>query len=137
VNYLRDDQADLDYRVTPGVLLGYALIKNDTTKLALDAGPAYTFEKQGGVTDSYASLFAAERFSHAFNERHTLTQSLEYTSELAEFENYSLVASLGVDTKISDRLIWRIAATYTYDNQPAAGLEKGDTGVTSMIAVKF
>ena len=137
LGYLRDDQAEIDYRLTPGFLAGYAVIKNDTTKLAFEAGPAYTFESQGGVADSYASIVAAERFSHKFNDRVELVQAIEATAELADFGNYSAIATIGLDTKISDRLLWKIAASHTYDAQPAAGRVENDTALTSSIAVRF
>ncbi|WP_411826629.1 YdiY family protein [Luteolibacter sp. AS25] len=137
ISYLRDSAADIDYRVTPGILGGYKLIKTDDTSLAVEAGPSYTFESLGGESDTYVSVFAAGRFSHRFNERFAFNQALEYTAEIEDFENYSILFTAGLDTKISDRLIWRIAGNYTYDNQPAVGREEADTSLTSSVAVKF
>jgi putative salt-induced outer membrane protein YdiY len=137
VGFLRDGQADIDYRITPGFLVGYALIKNGTTDLSFEAGPGYTLESRGGVDKSYASLIAAERFLHKFNDRLTLVQSIEVTSELADFGNHSFLASPGLDTKISDRLIWKTAATYTYESRPSAARVHHDTALTSAIALRF
>lgn len=137
LGYLRDDLADIAYRATPGFIAGYKAIKTDTTKLAFEAGPAYTFESQGGITDSFASIVVAERFSHGFNDRVTLVQSIEANAELADFGNYSALATIGLDTKISDRLLWKITASHTYEAQPAAGRVKNDTALTSSIAIKY
>eukprot|EP00903_Cladosiphon_okamuranus_P003589 g3587.t1 len=131
IGYFRDSAADIDYRVTPGILGGYKLIKTEETSLALEGGPSYTFESLGGVTDSYASVFVAERFTHRFNERFSFDQALEYTGELADLGNYSVLLTAGLDTKISDRLIWRIAGNYSYENEPAAGREEADASLTS------
>ncbi|MEP2777145.1 MAG: DUF481 domain-containing protein [Luteolibacter sp.] len=137
MSFLRDAEADIDYRVTPAFLAGYAVVKTDTTRLAFEAGPAYTFESLGGMKESYASLVVAERFSHKFNKRFSISQSVEWTAEMADFGNHSLVAEVGLDTKISDRLIWRIVAGYAFENRPAAGRGKHDSSLTSAVAVKF
>ncbi|WP_226895706.1 DUF481 domain-containing protein [Luteolibacter marinus] len=137
VGFLRDDPADIDYRVTPAFLAGYSLIKSDKTQLAFEAGPAYTFEKTGGISDDYASLVAAQRFSHQFNGTVSFKQSVSYTAELGDLENYTAIAAAALDTKLNDRLIWRLGADYSYENIPAAGRQHHDTQLTSSIAVKF
>lgn len=137
LSFLRDDPADIDYRLTPAFLAGYSVIKNSTTNLSLEAGPSYTFEKVGGIGDDYASLVAAERFSHQLTKRVALKQSVVYTAELSDFENFTTIAALAVDTKMSDRLIWRLGAEYSYENTPAANRQRHDTLVSSSIAVKF
>lgn len=137
VSFLRDGEADIDYRVTTGLLAGYAAVKTDATRLAFEAGPAFTVESLGGVEDSYASVVVAERFSHKFNNRFSVSQLVEWTAELADLGNHSLVAEAGLDTKISDRLIWRIVAGYALESRPAAGRGNSDSSLTSSIAVKF
>lgn len=137
VSFLRDGEADIDYRVTTGLPAGYAVVKTDETRLAFEAGPAVTTESQGGVEDSFASVVVAERFSHKFTERFSVSQSVEWTAELADFENYSLVAEAGLDTKVSDRLIWRIGAVFSFESRPAAGRGRSDSSLTSSVAFKF
>lgn len=137
VAFLRDAEADIDYRVTPGLLAGYAVVKTDATRLAFEAGPAFTIESLGGMEESYASIVVAERFSHKLNKYFSVSQSVEWTAELADLGNHSLVAEAGLDTKISDRLIWRIVAGYSFESSPAAGREKHDSSLTSSVAVRF
>ena len=135
--YLRDGSADIDYRITPAFLAGYKVLKTDDTTLAFEAGPSYTFEKVGRNTDNYLSVFAAERFSHEFNERVSFKQSAVYTAEISDFDNFNLVAGAALDTKLSDQLIWRIGVDYSYENQPAALRQHHDTTIASSVAVKF
>ena len=137
LGYLRDGEADISYRVTPGAIVGHYLIKTDDTKLAVEGGPSYTFESVGGLDSSYISVVAAERFSHRFNKRFALSQAAEYTAEVGDFGNYSILVTAGLDTKISDRLLWRISGNYAFENQPAAARAHHDTSLTSSIAVKF
>lgn len=137
LGFLRDDPADIDYRVAPALLAGYSPVKSDATTLSFEAGPSYTFEKVGGVGQDYVSMVAAERFSHAFNKRVSLKQSVVYTAELEDLENYTAIAAASLDTKLTERLIWRLGADYSYENTPAAGRRHHDTRVVSSIAVKF
>ena len=137
LRFLHDDPSDIDYRATPGLLVGYFTIKNKATKLSFETGPSYTFEKQGGVEERYASFVVAERFSHKFNDRVAFVQAVEGTAELDNFQNHSIVASIGLDTKINHRLIWKIAASYSYDGDPAPARLHHDTSVTSSLAIRF
>jgi putative salt-induced outer membrane protein YdiY len=137
IGYLSDELAAIDYRAIPALLAGYSLIDEKKTSLAFEAGPSYTFQKSGGISSNFASMVAAERFSHTFNERFSLKQSLVYTAELADFGNSNVVASAALDTKLRDRLIWRIGLDYNYENQPASGRRRHDTLLTSAVAMKF
>jgi len=137
VAFLRDDLSDIAYRLTPGVLAGYSVIKEDATLLQFEAGPTVTFEETGDDAEEYASVMVAERFKHRFSDRHSLEQSIVGTAEAQDFDNYTIVASVSFDTKLSDRLIWRLGSEYQYENEPARGREQGDLLVTSSIAVKF
>ncbi|BCX48500.1 hypothetical protein HAHE_24080 [Haloferula helveola] len=137
IRYLRDGAADIDYRVAPTVVAGYSLIKNDATRLALEFGPSYTFEKVGRRTRDYASLVAAERFSHTFNSRVSLEQAVVYTSELSDFDNFDITATAALDTRLSGRMYLRVGAEYAYENRPAALREHHDLGLFSSVAVKF
>lgn len=135
--FLRDDLADIAYRATPSLLAGYALIKNDTTKLALEAGPTLTVEETGGDRDQYASLRLAQRLKHRFNNRQVLRQSLVGMSEVGDAENYTLVAAISLDTELTGNWIWRVAGECQYENQPVIGRERRDLLLTSSVAVKF
>ncbi len=137
VSFLRDDIADIAYRVTPTVIAGYYLVKNDEMTLSFEAGPAFTFEETGGVTDDYFSIIAAEKFSWEISDRMTLKQSLTAVFDPSDSENYTLLGDIFLDTDITSNLAWRISAGWAYDNQPALGRGRDDTTVTSGITVKF
>lgn len=137
LGFLRDDIADIAYRITPTVIAGYYLIKNDEMTLSLEAGPGFTFEETGGVTDDYFSIIAAEKFTWEISDRMTLKQSLTAVFDPSESDNYTLLGDIFLDTDITKNLAWRIAAGWAYDNQPALGQGRDDTTFTSGITVKF
>ncbi len=137
IGFLRDDLSEIDYRLTPGVLAGYSVIKANATQLKFEAGPTMTFEKTGDGSDEFASVMVAERFKHRFSDRYSLKQSLVSTAEIEDAENYTVVGAVSFDTKLSDQLIWRVGTEYHYENEPATGREQDDLLVTSSIAIKF
>ena len=137
VDYLRDDIADIDYRVTAVGYAGYYVIKNDRVSLSFEGGPGYTWEETGGEEDNYFTLRAAERFSWVLGKRVTFKQDAIVDVDPSDFDNYILTVGAYLDTKITSSLTWRLAGTYIYDNQPADGLEDYDATLTSGIAVKF
>lgn len=137
VGFLRDDLSEIDYRLTPGVLAGYSVIKEQATQLKFEGGPTMTFEETSDGSDEYASVMLAERFKHRLSDRHSLKQSIVSTTEIEDVENYTLVGSVALDTKLSDQLIWRIGTEYHYENEPAQGRQRDDLLVTSSIAIKF
>jgi putative salt-induced outer membrane protein len=134
---LHDGIADLDYRfmISPGV--GYYLIKEKATSLAVEAGPGYVIEKRGGIDDSYATLRLAERFEHKFSDRARVWQSVEYLPDLGDFPNYVINFEAGIAATIAKNLELSVVLQDNYVNQPAAGLHRNDVKLISGVTYKF
>lgn len=137
VNYLTDDVADLDYRITPGLLLGYKVVDTDTVSLRLEAGPGYTWEKQGGVNNDYFTLIGRERLEVAVSETTKIWQGVTAQFDVSDSENYVLTAEIGADFWLTESISVRTVASDVYDNQPAVGTEENDFRLTSGIAISF
>ncbi|MBT8038166.1 MAG: DUF481 domain-containing protein [Verrucomicrobiae bacterium] len=137
VGFLRDNIAEIDYRITPAVTLGHYMIKNDRITLSFEAGPGLTIEKAGGIQDSGFAIVAGERLVWEINERISLKQSLTGHINPSETDNYTLVADVHLDTDITEHLAWRLAASWVYDNTPAVNKGKDDITLSSGIAFKF
>ncbi len=133
-DFLNDDLADLDYRVAVIPTLGYYLIKNDRTTLALEAGAGYSWEDQAGLSRDYWSLRLAERFTHQLNDRTSIWQMVEYLPELEEFGNYILNAEVGISTRLTDRLSINLVGRNRYDSDVPAGIDKNDLSVISSLS---
>jgi putative salt-induced outer membrane protein len=133
-SYLNDNVAELDYRFDTNALLGYYVVKNDRATLAFEAGPGYTWENQGGIKDDYASLRLAEKFEYHFSNRSKLWQSLVFSPEAGDFDNYLLTAEAGIDTLITKQWSLRTFLRHRIDGTPAAGAEKGDTSLMMGLA---
>ena len=105
--------------------------------LSLETGPGSTFEKTGGITDDYFTMLASEKFVWEINDRISFKQHLSGHLNPSETDDYNLMADILLDTHITKHISWRLAASWTYDNSPAAGKEKDDFTLSSGIALKF
>lgn len=129
--------AGVDYRFTPAAVLGAYLVKNDTTKISVEAGPGYVFEETTSGTADYFALFAAQKASIALSQNVALTESLVCVPELDDFGSYNLTASLALDFYFTDYLALRASVSNTYDSTPALGRDKNDLMLSTGIAVQF
>lgn len=132
-----DELADIDYRTGLSGIIGHYYIKNSTTYLAFEGGIGFTVEQVGGESDTYANAYVGDRFEHKFNDKTRVYQTLSITSPLDDFEDYSLVAEVGVETFLSGSLALKVYAQDKYESQPAGGLAKNDIKVVTGISYKF
>ena len=135
--FLYDAIADVDYRVVPALTLGTYLIKNDTASLSFEAGPAYTFEKVGGIADEYFSVVAQEKFALALNDTVSFSQYAGINYDPSDSDNYILSGGAAITVGITDHLAFKTGVGVTYDNSPALGREKEDVLLSSSIALRF
>lgn len=135
--FLYDEIANLDYQVSPALLGGVYLVKNDTTKLSVDAGPAYVWKKVGGVKDDYFAIQFGEKLSIKLADNLSFGQSLSYSPDVSDFGNYTLSLAAFIDVDVTSNLSFRTGVTDIFDSTPAAGSKKNDFLLTSGIAVKF
>lgn len=132
-----DDIAAIDYQVTPAAVLGTYLVKNDTAKLSIEAGPAYVFEKVGDVESDYFAVQAAQKLAWAVAEGVTLTEAVVWNAEANDLDNYTLTATAALEVDMGANLSFRTAVSNIYDSTPAAGAEENDLLLSAGIAARF
>jgi putative salt-induced outer membrane protein YdiY len=136
--WMRDSIADIDYRVTISPGVGYYFWK-DAKKgfLRAELGPGYVFEKKGNVSDDYFTIRVAERFEYKFTDSAKMWQSLEFTPDVGDFDNYQAVAEIGVDVTIAKNTGLRAYLQDVFNNNPAAGRDKNDLKLVTALSYKF
>jgi putative salt-induced outer membrane protein YdiY len=140
---MSDEIADLDYRFKLSPMVGYYLIKNAKTTLAVEAGPALVFEHYSpkGLApygESYWAARFAERFEHKLTDTTKIWESVEYVPRVDEWaEKYLLTAEVGIDTAITKKLSLRVVFQDLYDSQPAPGRKNNDLRLIAGAAYKF
>lgn len=137
-----DAIADIDYRFNVAAGLGYYILKegvNDNTRfnLSLEVGPGFVMEKIGGLTDEYATGYAAEKFTWKISERSRFWQTLDFTPQLDDLENYVLNLEVGVGSKLTDAMELRVVLSDTYRSEPAAGRKHNDLKLVASLNYSF
>lgn len=126
-----DEIGNLDYRYQVASAFGYRAWTSDRGSLSFEAGPGYSWEKQGGTTTDYAMIRFGERFSYAFSKDARFVQSLEYLPDISDFGRYTLVAEAAITARIVGNLWWRNAIRDIYNTNAPAGLKKNDLQLTT------
>jgi putative salt-induced outer membrane protein YdiY len=138
LNALHDGISDLRYRVTGGPGVGYYLLKETNTTLAVEAGSAIVFEQLGDQNTTYATLRLADRFEYKFSgQRARAWQTVEILPQVDAFNNYNVNAEVGIETAISKKLSLQTFVVDNYINEPAAGRQKNDVKLVSGMKYKF
>lgn len=135
---LHDGIADLDYRFTTSPGVGYYLIKETNTTLAVENGPAVINERLGGVDDTYATWRLAERFEHKFpGHKARIWQNVEILPQVNDLDHYLVNAEVGIESAISKKLSLQVSIQDNYANQPAPGRKANDLKLISGLTYKF
>lgn len=139
VEGLHDGVADIKYRATLSVGVGYYLIKNTNTDLSVDVGPGYVFQKLGNDSTSYATVRAGEKFHQALSDRARLWESAAILPQVDKLDNYIVNAEIGIEADLTKdkKFALRSYVTDTFNNRPAAGRLKNDMMWVTAIGYKF
>lgn len=148
-NFLYDDIAGVDYRVSIFPSLGYFLIREDNLRFNIEVGPGYVFEEltsseiiDGEVIESsesndYFAPRVGERLEWDISETAKVFEEVNVTFDVDESDNILVDAQAGIEAAISTNLALVATVRNLYDGVPAAGLEKNDLSLITSLKVAF
>jgi len=139
-----DGIADLAYRLRITPLVGYYVIKNETTSLSFDAGPTLIVEeREASATsardrrESFALRFG-EKFEHKLSDTTKIWQTAEYIPTIKDWSDYDVInAEIGLSTAINPKWDLQVKYQVTYDNGVKFGKECTDSRLIVSTAYKF
>lgn len=143
IDGLHDGIADVEYRFTFSPGAGYYFIKTKddakktATSLSGEVGPSFITEKVGRERSSYFALRLAEKFEHKFSDKARVWQMVEILPQVDDWDNYIVNAEVGAEASLTEKVLLRVAAIDTYDNQPAPERKKNDLKIVSSVGYKF
>jgi putative salt-induced outer membrane protein len=137
VDALHDGIADVEYRVTLSVGVGYYFVKTTNTVLSGEVGPGYVFEKLGSTEHNYATMRVGEKFTQKLSSHARLWQSAEFLPQIDDFDNYLINAEIGVEADITAHLSLSTFVQDTYKNRPAPGRKQNDLKLVAGVKYKF
>jgi putative salt-induced outer membrane protein YdiY len=133
----KDNIANLDFRLTPGVGVGYQVVDRPDFKASTEAGLTYVYEKFDAPDtasstefrdhNEYLSGRLAYKIEKKFGgDRLTLFHNAEYLPSFQDIDDYLVNADGGVRVGITGKLFLEYKLTLTYDAVPAPGASNTD-----------
>ena len=124
-----DGVADLSYRFTPSLGVGYQWFESPTFNLSTEAGLVYVYEK---YEDESAKDYLGPRLAYAVDWTPVtplkLYHTLEYLPSFDDFiDDYLLNVVAGAKLKITKAFFADFRYEYARDSTPARGREKSDS----------
>jgi putative salt-induced outer membrane protein YdiY len=125
----RDGVADLEYRFSPGIGVGYQWFESPTFNFSTEVGLTYVYEK---FERQDANDFLGPRFAYAIDWTPVaplkLYHTLEYIPSFEDFTgDYLINIVAGAKVKIAKGFFGDFRFEWAYDSTPAPGREKADT----------
>jgi putative salt-induced outer membrane protein YdiY len=127
LRYEHDRIADLDYRFTPAVGVGYQWVERDDLKFRTEGGVAYVVEKfENGDSNDFLALKLAYHLEKKFNDIVGLFHNFEYYPSLERLDDYLIVTDAGVRATLTKKMFAEYKIEFRYDSTPAEGASRSD-----------
>ena len=135
---LKDEIADVDYRLTIGPGAGYYLLKSTNTTFAVEVGGAFEAQRLDGRPDqTFATVRFDERFEHKFNDHVRVWENVEVRPQVDRFDNYVVTSEVGLEAALSKSFTLKTFLDDNYDNRPAPHKLKNDVRLITALGYKF
>ncbi|HEY7090576.1 MAG TPA: DUF481 domain-containing protein [Tepidisphaeraceae bacterium] len=133
-----DRIADLNYRLSPGVGVGYQWYERDDFHLSTEAGISYVYEDfiSDGTNEHLAGRLAYH-IDRKMNDTVTLFSNGEWLPAFEDPSDYNLTADAGIRADITKVLFSEFKVEWKRDSSPAPGAEKNDLRYILGIGWKF
>ena len=127
LKYDHDRLADLEFRLTPGVGVGYQWVESSTFNFQTEAGVSYVYEEYSNDgNDDRVALRLAYHVDKAINDKVSVFHNLEWLPAFNDPSDYNLNADAGIRAKMTNKLFSEFKVVYQRDSTPAPGAEKND-----------
>lgn len=137
---LRDTFKDYNYRLMPGLGMGYKLVDDKAVALDLTGGLAWVVTKyeSTGETDDFLGVKVGDKFSWKFSPTAEFKQSLDLTFDGGDFGHWFARFEAGVAANLSKEWALTVAFIDTYDADPVdPTVKKNDVQMLAGISKKF
>lgn len=139
LEYLRDTFKRIDYLVAPTAGIGFKVVNTDQAKFVVDVGGGSITEKNPGVeVRTSAALTAGEKLALQLTPTASFKHAASGLWKANDFGDALYTLSVGLGTRISDRLQLSIDLLDTYKSKPpTAATKKNDIAFVTAITAKF
>ncbi len=139
IEYLRDTFKLIDYLVAPTVGVGYKVVDTPATTFAVDGGIGAVVEKNPDVdANTSLAITAGEKLEHQLTPTATLKHAVTALWKADDVADGLYTFSIGLATKISERLQLSCDLLDTFKNKPpTATTKKNDVALVTAVTAKF
>jgi putative salt-induced outer membrane protein YdiY len=122
-----DRIAAINYRLKPGVGVGYQWYETPSFKFNTEAGVSYVYQDfDPGGHDDYVALRLAYHLEKQVNESFTLFHNLEWLPAFEDPGDYLLATDAGVRAKLTKQMFSEFKVEWNRDSTPAPDSLKND-----------
>jgi putative salt-induced outer membrane protein len=139
VDYLRDTFKLIDYLVAPTAGVGFKVVDTESAKFSVDAGGGSLSEKNPGVDlRTGAALTAGEKLALQLTPTASIKQATTGLWKATDLSDGLYTFSIGLATRISERVQLSIDLLDTFKNRPpTAATKKNDVAFVTAVTAKF
>lgn len=139
VDYLRDTFKRIDYLVAPTAGVGFKVIDTDSSKFSVDGGGGSVSEKNPGVDlRTSAALTAGEKLTLQLTPTAAIKHAITGLWKANDLSDGLYTFSVGVATRVSDRLQLTLDLLDTFKNRPPTpATKKNDVAFVTALTTKF
>ncbi|MFC4993248.1 DUF481 domain-containing protein [Rubritalea tangerina] len=133
----RDAFADIDYRFSLNATYGYYWVDTETTIFSTELGMGLTTEDKGDGNSTYINGLFDQHFEHKFNDNAKVYQDLSFAPRIDHLDDYRIEFELGLETKITETIAFKVSFEDRYESIPAKGKKKNDLKFITGLSYKF
>jgi putative salt-induced outer membrane protein len=133
-----DRIAQLNYRLSPGIGVGYQWIESTPMNFFTEAGVSYVYEDydEGGHND-FVALRLAYHFDKKLSDDITLFHNLEWLPAFEDPGDYNLTTDAGIRANVTKSLFAEFKVEWKRDTTPAEDALENDMRYVASIGWKF
>ena len=136
-SFFVDNIAEIDYRVSSSFSLGIYLLKNETTVLSADVGPAYVWEKVEKSSKDFFAVRFGQDFTLVLTDSSKLWQSFEYYPKAEKFSDFLMNVEVGAKSSISKNFDLRFVFQNAHDSSRKFEAKKNDRSIICSVSLNF
>ena len=127
MRYDHDRLAFLNYRLSPGVGVGYQWVESPDFNFSTETGVSYIYEdySNDGTNDRVA-LRLAYHVDKKLNDKVSVFHNLEYLPSFDNWGDFNLNADAGIRASLTARMFSEFKVVWQYDSTPAPGADNND-----------
>ena len=136
--YDHDRLAFLNFRLSPGVGVGYQWVESPNFNFSTEAGISYVYEDYSNDgNDDRVALRLAYHIDKQLNATVSVFNDLEWLPAIDDPSDYNLNIVAGIKAQMTAKMYSLFSIVFQRDSTPAPGAEKNDTRLVLGIGWNF